>query len=348
MDEKQRDIGLDLEGLGRQVAEKQAAKAEEDATNRDYERRFLEEQRILGRLARQEQRIRREIAEEDVRFWREKQGRETSREWDITRPDYKHVQPPVRVGDDDPWLSVSGGQKFEGEDLSSEARIKRQNEQRKRWYAQQCALNEHNRAVELAEQREWERRYAENDHVMQEVEAEQRAARKEIQRLQDDENYRAMMAKKAQDARDRADALAANEDEINVTCRGAFMSESPDQAVGVDGKMVTQDFKGYGSRFDDEVRAEQAAQRAATLRRRQAESEEEKREMARTKRETREALLRERAAVRARTMRNIELADEYKRTAEEHRLSESEKRGRLHEDYWPTGDFWKHFSISHR
>jgi uncharacterized protein (DUF924 family) len=118
--------------------------------------------------------------------------------------------------------------------------------------------------------------------------------------------------------------------------------------VGVDGKTVVQDFKGFGQGFADDVRAEQAAQRAAKARRDQEEAEREKRELAAMKKETREALLRERAAQRARTLRERDLADLHLREAEEHRDLEMEKRKRLHEDYWPTGDFWKHFSISHR
>jgi hypothetical protein len=46
------------------------------------------------------------------------QGKQTSREWDLNRPDALLQDGPARCGDDDPRCGPSSLQKFTGEDLS--------------------------------------------------------------------------------------------------------------------------------------------------------------------------------------------------------------------------------------
>lgn len=51
------------------------------------------------------------------------------REFDLNDPDYLKKDVPARVSDEDPRLSVSGLQHFEGEDLEFERRKKLQQQQ---------------------------------------------------------------------------------------------------------------------------------------------------------------------------------------------------------------------------
>lgn len=46
------------------------------------------------------------------------QGKATTREWDLNRPDAKKTDKPARVGDVDPRCGPSSLQKFDGEDLT--------------------------------------------------------------------------------------------------------------------------------------------------------------------------------------------------------------------------------------
>lgn len=45
------------------------------------------------------------------------QGKPTTREWDLNRPDAKKLDLPARVGDDDPRCGPASLQVFAGEDL---------------------------------------------------------------------------------------------------------------------------------------------------------------------------------------------------------------------------------------
>jgi hypothetical protein len=46
------------------------------------------------------------------------QGKPTTREWDLNRPDAKKLDVPARLGDDDPRCGPSSLQRFAGEDLT--------------------------------------------------------------------------------------------------------------------------------------------------------------------------------------------------------------------------------------
>lgn len=64
-----------------------------------------------------------------VEFRKENQRIEDRREFDINDPDSKLKGKPARVSDDDPRLTVSGLQAFDGEDLEYERRKKLQQKQ---------------------------------------------------------------------------------------------------------------------------------------------------------------------------------------------------------------------------
>ena len=66
-----------------------------------------------------------------VEFRKENQRFEDRREFDINDPDLILKDVPARVSDCDPRLTVSGMQRFDGEDLEYEERRKLQQEQRR-------------------------------------------------------------------------------------------------------------------------------------------------------------------------------------------------------------------------
>jgi hypothetical protein len=210
------------------------------------------------------------------------------------------------------------------------------------------AENEHKRAVELAEQREWERRYLENDQRMQDIEASQQGARKEIQARNDAENLRAFNDRKRREAEDKADEHDFNEWEMMTTNNGPFMSESRDQAAGRFGKRIVQDWKGMTDAERKKVLADQTAQREADRQRKKDEEDRERREDAQRAKETRDAIKRERAEMRARHQDEVELAREHRRNAEEHTDREYEMNKVVYGTNQPERDFWSYFGKSHR
>lgn len=348
MDEKNREKGMDYEFLQKQIEEKKAREAAEAEEEKDYQRRFLEEQRLLGRLAREEKRVRAEIQREDNEFNMTHMTRENSREYDITRPDYKKVQLPVRTGDDDAWLTVSSGQKFEGEDLGAQERQKRQREQLHRWHTQQMAEKENRKVLELEEDREWQRRYLENDKLMNQIEEQTKLARKEVQSRIDEENYRAMMEKRRQIEEEKFDELCSNEAEKAATNNSRFMTESRDQAIGLNGKRIVQDWKGMTDEEKLQIIEDRRTQMMENQRKRQEEAMRERQEEAERQRIARDAIKRERAEMRERKQKEKDLADQYLRDAQEEKRKEQERNRNLYGTNQPTEDFWSYFGKSHR
>lgn len=59
------------------------------------------------------------------------------REWDLQDPDNLKKDKPARICDDDPRCGPASLQKFDGEDLNNNARLKYQQEQLREWSKQQ-------------------------------------------------------------------------------------------------------------------------------------------------------------------------------------------------------------------
>lgn len=62
-------------------------------------------------------------------FRSDHQKMQDRREFDLNDPDMKKKESPARVSDEDPRLTVSGLQRFDGEDLEYERRKKLQTKQ---------------------------------------------------------------------------------------------------------------------------------------------------------------------------------------------------------------------------
>lgn len=70
-------------------------------------------------------------------FHKNFQKPETRREFDLNDPQALKKDRPARVSDSDPRCTISGMQKFMGEDLNYDQRMKFQKEQLREWSLQQ-------------------------------------------------------------------------------------------------------------------------------------------------------------------------------------------------------------------
>lgn len=325
-------VGMDYDFLAKQIEEKKAREAAEKAEEEDYARRFLEEQRLLRSMSNQEQKIRKEIDLENNKFRLENQKPEQSREYDIWRNDYKKVQNTEQP--------EKGIHRFSGEDSSSVDRNKRQREQLLNWQTQQMLEKEHREALALQEQREWEQKYAENSKRMEEIEQQTRAARKEMQRLVDEENYRAMLEKRRQQQEEKYDESMANIETQN-TFNDTFLNESKNQSVspGRYGRS-TQDWRGMTDEQKLQIIEERRSQMLAAQKKKVEEAERERKEEMERMRASRDALRKENQDMREKRSRAIEQANEYLKVAEE---KNALKKQLGKEDNQPQDEFWNYF-----
>lgn len=88
-------------------------------------------------LDRRQEHDRRELNRAENEFRSMHQQPDGRREWDLQDPDSLKKDKPARVNDEDPRCGPASLQKFDGEDLTSQARIKFQQEQLREWSLQQ-------------------------------------------------------------------------------------------------------------------------------------------------------------------------------------------------------------------
>lgn len=346
--EREREIGFDYDFLAKQVAEKNAREAAEAEQERAYQQRFLDEQKLLGRMDRQESKIRRQIEQENREFHITEQPYSGRREFDLNRKDYIYAQPPVRTSDTDPWLAVSSCQIMEGEDLTGSARQKRQKEQIRKWTTEQTLENRNKKAWEELEQKRWEEIYLENDRVSTEIGNEERLARYNYRRQLDQENAELARQKRLNESNLQTFHYGQDSEEIDHTVNSHLITESRKQAEGVNGQMVTMFYKGM---------TEEERKAILEARRKQDEEDRHKREEeARLFKESederlriaKEALKKERIENRRKKAEFLQLIEDNKLEAEKQREEERYRNEELYGTNQPTEDFWKGFGKSHR
>lgn len=138
-DAKQRILGIDCQELDRQLIEKeQATQAAREQARREAE----EMQRNLEIADARENELREQKrqAEIELNDYRKKcQQPQQCNDFDLYDPEGKKKSLPARVDDNDPRLTVSGGQLFLGEDLTNQNRVREQKIMQKQWLDQQIA-----------------------------------------------------------------------------------------------------------------------------------------------------------------------------------------------------------------
>eukprot|EP00775_Hariotina_reticulata_P011333 gene11333-11483_t len=105
LDAKQRLIGVDVAALNAQVEEKKHLKAAEQAAERQYAEEVAGQAGMLTAHHLGAVELKRSWTQSVQDFRNTFQGKASSREWDLNRPDAKQLELPTRVGDDDPrWF----------------------------------------------------------------------------------------------------------------------------------------------------------------------------------------------------------------------------------------------------
>ena len=238
----------------------------------------------------------------------------------------------MRITDNDPWLSVSSGLKFDGEDLTAEERLKAQKEQRERWGKQQIAEKKNRLAKEREEDKEWERRYLEYNAISRQVGEMEDQARKEWREECNQENLRLAAEKRAREEEDRRLDLELNQYEINSTIDRLNQSQANDEAAaanggsfveGKRGQMDTQAYKGMTPEQIERLKQIQLQQIEENRKRREAEAEQERIDEENRKKAARDALKASRAEERERKRRLLENLEENRKMAESKTMTRS-------------------------
>ncbi|NXR31884.1 RIBC2 protein, partial [Zosterops hypoxanthus] len=227
-----RTIGVDKDALDAQVKERKIQEAAEKAQHERFAHDMKKNDKLMCLLEERQKNEIKDINKALSEFHKNCQRPETRREFDLNDPQALKKDRPARVSDDDPRCTISSMQKFMGEDLNCDQRMKFQKEQIREWSLQQ----QKDRKNALADQKladdiydkfriELDRKIMEEQRKEEESRRVVCEATKTFNRIQAAELDHKNELEKAQKIKD-------DMDEITCLLRGDFLSENPEQAIG--------------------------------------------------------------------------------------------------------------------
>ena len=226
-DPKSRIMGIDTEALAAQVAEKQAAAAADKALRMEYDTQRLQQDAQLAYLEQERLRAERTKAQFIDRFRATEQGKEKSREYDLNDPLSKKKDLPGRIGDEDSRMSVSGLQKFHGEDLAYAQRIKVQQEELREGSNELALKKAEKLAAEKARDDAHANRALEIDQMKLDLEATARMARTAANVAVAEYQLAQAAAKREREAATQKAELQDNTEEIQCNLASDMLTENP-------------------------------------------------------------------------------------------------------------------------
>ncbi|NWU31967.1 RIBC2 protein, partial [Dyaphorophyia castanea] len=227
---------IDKDALDAQVKERKIQEATEKAQHEKIAHDMKKNDKLMCLLEERQKNEIKDMNRALTEFHKNFQKPETRREFDLNDPQALKKDRPARVSDDDPRCTISGMQKFMGEDLNYDQRMKFQKEQLREWSLQQQkdwknALADQKLADDLYDKFriELDRKIMEEQRKEEESRRGVCAATKDFNRIQVAELDHKNELEKAQKMKD-------DMEEITFLLRGDLLSENPDQAVGPLGK----------------------------------------------------------------------------------------------------------------
>ncbi|NXW40527.1 RIBC2 protein, partial [Nyctiprogne leucopyga] len=237
---------VDKDALDTQVKERKIQEAAEKARNEEIANEMKQNDKIICLLEERQKNDIRNINKAISEFQKNFQKPETRREFDLSDPQALKKDRPARLSDSDPRCTVSGLQKFMGEDLNYDQRMKFQKEQLREWSLQQ--------------QRDWknalaDQKFADYLYDKSRIELDQKTME---QQQKEEENRHAVCAATKDFNRTQAAEVVARKklekyqkmkddmDEISSLLQGDLLSENPEQAVSSFGRhrVITDRWKG--------------------------------------------------------------------------------------------------------
>uniref|UniRef100_A0A8C5SZC1 RIB43A-like with coiled-coils protein 1 n=1 Tax=Laticauda laticaudata TaxID=8630 RepID=A0A8C5SZC1_LATLA len=128
---RSRTMGVDIEGLKRQVEERKLRENIEKRREEAFDADRVQCDKVAQMLVEEEHQRKKQLCQDLVEFREREQQPSMRREWDIHDPEAVRKGQPARVSDNDPRCGPSSMQCFAGEDLNFVARQKLQKEHNK-------------------------------------------------------------------------------------------------------------------------------------------------------------------------------------------------------------------------
>lgn len=345
---KIRQIGIDVNAIEEQVREKKEIEKKEQEREQFFDTQMLLHSKYGQVLDRKRNAERKNHLKEMNEFRIKEQKKEFAREFDLNDPDFLKKQMPPRISDDDPQLSVSGMQKFDGEDLTKKERIIAQKAQLHAWIQQQIKENYLKQELDEAERKQWEMKMEEMNNIVRELEKQRRLLKLEKEKAVKEYNVELSIAKKEKELEEMEREELEKLEEISNMLKSDFLNENLEITFNVNDKRRFKPYhmKSFTPEQYEEIqktREKQLLEKELTKKKESTERELlafQERQYYKTK------LMLEREKERTKRRENEELASIHKMQSEE-----MKERTRAINDLYSnkvTEDFFSQFGTSSR
>ncbi|XP_036616735.1 LOW QUALITY PROTEIN: RIB43A-like with coiled-coils protein 2 [Trichosurus vulpecula] len=252
---RERLIGGDYNAWAAQVQDRKIQEATEKAKHEMIGAEMRQNDHIACILDQRQRRDRRELQKAISEFQQTFQQPESRREFDLSDPLALKKAVPARVSDQDTSNTISGMQKFMGEDLNAKERKKAQEEQNREWALEQQrtwnkALADHKFSEDL-----FTKTRLEFDQTARDLQKLELATKRVVCKTVKDFNKNQMLEVMERKRRERRQEEEDNMAEITSTLQSDFLSENPQQAAGLLGsnKVVPYKWKGMTKEQLEEI-----------------------------------------------------------------------------------------------
>ncbi|XP_006866956.1 PREDICTED: RIB43A-like with coiled-coils protein 2 [Chrysochloris asiatica] len=259
---RNRLIGGDSEAWDVQVHDQTIKEATEKVRHETFAAEMRQNDKIMCILENREKRDRRNLCRALNNFQQRFQMPETRREFDLSDPLALRKDLPARLSDNDVRNSISGMQKFMGEDLNFQERKKFQEEQNREWSLQQQkewlnARADHKSAESLHTQTRLQL-----DHTARHLQMLEGSTRRAVCATVKEFNKNQALEAAARRRREKKQEQEDNLAEISNLLRGDLLSENPEQAASSFGphRVVPDRWKGMSREQLERIRLVQKQQ----------------------------------------------------------------------------------------
>ncbi|XP_003812436.2 RIB43A-like with coiled-coils protein 2 isoform X2 [Pan paniscus] len=265
---RNRIIGGDTEAWDVQVHDQKIKEATEKARHETFAAEMRQNDKIVCILENRKKRDRKNLCRAINDFQQSFQKPETRREFDLSDPLALKKDLPARQSDNDVRNTISGMQKFMGEDLNFHERKKFQQEQNREWSLQQQREWKNARAEQKCAEALYTETRLQFDETAKHLQKLESTTRKAVCASVKDFNksqaIESVERKKQEKKQEQEDNLA----EITNLLRGDLLSENPQQAASSFGphRVVPDRWKGMTQEQLEQIRLVQKQQIQEKLR----------------------------------------------------------------------------------
>eukprot|EP00933_Yihiella_yeosuensis_P034104 TRINITY_DN2764_c1_g2_i1.p1 TRINITY_DN2764_c1_g2~~TRINITY_DN2764_c1_g2_i1.p1 ORF type:complete len:438 (-),score=123.57 TRINITY_DN2764_c1_g2_i1:110-1423(-) len=241
-DAKRRTIGVDKEALDQQCADKERQRHIDRMHRHDGNQEALELDRQLKLIEAQKAGMLRAAEKEAREYSFAHLSKEQADTFDLNDPKALQKSKPMRVGDNDPRCGPASCLKFGGEDLMKDERVRQQHLQQANFIEQQRfekAMMAEDGGADSAAAKEMNSMIA----LRNEMEAEEKAMRKALQKNQQDTNLYAAAENTERKAALIEDEMYRDMAELAHNARDPFLQETVQQYTAC-GRTRKSEFKG--------------------------------------------------------------------------------------------------------